>query len=542
MGQRIIVAVTTIVLFAFQPWTAAAATLLDQPPTQISGPFSDEGFDVFLDLFGYSQSVAENFQVITSDTGFLVEEVVVWGGFDPYYGSSFPLWDDVDVLIHADGGGLPGAVLCSQENVPATRVATGLTVAGFDEYMVTLALGAPCGLSDGNYWIEVYYNTTVGYDDWFWEWGDLDPISGLPGSAYAEENPGVSWYQISNYDQAVQINGTLGQVACVDTPAELQLALTAAGSSGADDVIQVVQGSYLTPGSTFSYTTAQNHDLQLLGGFTGDCSEREVFPANTTLDGGGANPVLSLQPDPSTSGRLHMQGFTIKSGLATGSATAGISVGGASGFGGLITIDHNAILDNQAVNGAAGIFAVADNGMLKLSNNLIAGNASTGGHGAGIVGCSGEAIWLTNNTVADNSCPACTGGLEVGGTVPPNISNNILWGNDGADLVFDNLSTWMRNNDIGSYIGTPDPGSVGNISMNPQFFGGGNYRLQSSSPAWNTGTNNPSGGLPEYDLDGRTRIQFGQVDMGAYEFPVVFYSGFEDPLLSDWSLVVGMDP
>ncbi len=526
------------------PQTTTAATLLDQAPGGSWGVFSDESFDLANASFPPSQSVAENFQVITGDAGFLLDEVVIWGGFEPFGGSTFPLWDDVDVLVHADDNGLPGTVLCAQSAVQADRQATGSIIgANTDEYRVTLTLDTPCGLSDGTYWIEVYYNTGFGYDDWFWEFGALDPVYGLPHMMAARENPGVWWDSVGTspaFEGAVQLNGTLGTVTCVDNPASLQAALIVAEQNGAHDVIQVVQGIYPTPGSSFTYDTPENYGLQLLGGFTAGCTDRLVAPVNTILDGQNNNPVLALQPEPSTNGRIHVQGFTITNGDASGSETAGLLVGGAPSFGGLVTIEHNAILDNQADLGVAGIQAETANGLLDVSNNLIAGNTSAGGPAAGFLSCSGEVLWLVNNTVADNSCTGCTGGLELGGTAPAQASNNILFNNDNHDLVFTGSNTVLINNDIGSLSGSLHPSNAGNISLDPLFFGGDNYRLTIPSPAANAGTDNPAGGLPAYDLDGRQRAKDGHVDMGAYEIPPILVSGFEDPLLGEWSLVVGL--
>jgi hypothetical protein len=154
--------------------------------------------------------------------------------------------------------------------------------------MVTLTLSSPCGLSDGSYWIEVFDNTGIGFDDWFWEFGTVDPAYGLPNAAFARETPGVAWegITVSPFNEtAVQLDSSLGTVACVDSAADLQAALTVAALNNAEDVIQVVQGSYLTPGSEFTYSTAKDFNLQLLGGFTPGCVDRAVAPANTVLDG-----------------------------------------------------------------------------------------------------------------------------------------------------------------------------------------------------------------------------------------------------------------
>ncbi len=176
MTNRSSAVMAVVLMFgALATATAGAVTLLDQPPTQVWGVFSDESFDLTHEPYGYSQVIADDFEVATGGAGFALEEVVVWGAFEPFPGSTFPLWDDVDVLVHADAGGLPGTVLCAESGVSANRQATGLMVTGNDEYMVTLTLESPCGLSDGSYWIEVYYNTALGYDDWFWEFSATQP-------------------------------------------------------------------------------------------------------------------------------------------------------------------------------------------------------------------------------------------------------------------------------------------------------------------------------------------------------------------------------
>ena len=155
-------------------------------------------------------------------------------------------------------------------------------------------------------------------------------------------------------------------------------------------------------------------------------------------------------------------------------------------------------------------------------------------------GAHGTIKACIHQTCVCGSCTGgCTGGVEVSGSVPPHINNNILWGNQNLDLAFQHSSTRLSNNDIGVFMGDPDPSSTGNLSVDPDFYGGGNYRLQIYSPVNNRGNGNPAGGLPAYDLDFRARARDGHVDMGAYETPPIFSSGFDDPLLGDWSLVVG---
>ena len=70
-------------------------------------------------------------------------------------------------------------------------------------------------------------------------------------------------------------NGAMGYDVCVDSAAGLQAALNSAHSSGGNDIIRVVQGTYY---GNFLYFSGQGHSLTLLGGYTAGCSEREIKP------------------------------------------------------------------------------------------------------------------------------------------------------------------------------------------------------------------------------------------------------------------------
>ena len=70
-------------------------------------------------------------------------------------------------------------------------------------------------MSDGTYWIEIYYNTGLGTDDWFWEVGNLDPLNGAAGIAFSPTTPGSVWTFFVNDSVATQLNGTI-------VPVELQ--------------------------------------------------------------------------------------------------------------------------------------------------------------------------------------------------------------------------------------------------------------------------------------------------------------------------------
>jgi len=185
-------------------------SILNQTPDQSLFGWSDAGCG------GCSQGaqvIAENVLVNTGGVGFDLDQIVVWG---VYANTSLPPVDNFSVLIHADSGGLPGTIICSQTGlVPTSRIATGNTVGSFPEYMVTLDLATACHLTDGTHWIEVFNNTDGEIADWGWESGNTDPGNGLPGVAWSTVAPGASWANDPSFNAAIQLNGTL-------LPVELQ--------------------------------------------------------------------------------------------------------------------------------------------------------------------------------------------------------------------------------------------------------------------------------------------------------------------------------
>ncbi|MFH1562096.1 MAG: right-handed parallel beta-helix repeat-containing protein [Nitrospirota bacterium] len=166
--------------------------------------------------------------------------------------------------------------------------------------------------------------------------------------------------------------------------------------------------------------------------------------------------------------------------------------------------------------------------------------------GAGIY-CTNGSPTITNNTILGNDCGiACE-------ESSPSITNNTISGNGGVGIYCENSSSPTITNNIitsngttssnyyGIYVYSGNPGTPiidyncvwGNgsggenyyycnagthdISFNPQFIGGGDFHLQSTSPCIDKGSNTaPS--IPSTDKDGKPRIVDGIVDMGAYEY------------------------
>jgi hypothetical protein len=185
------------------------------------------------------------------------------------------------------------------------------------------------------------------------------------------------------------------------------------------------------------------------------------------------------------------------------------------------------IISGNATNGPSGskrgggiYFSGGENSLL---NNIISGNIATGSssRGGGMYNDNGVNN-LINLTLAGNEANSGGDIYTIGGT--NTITNSIIWGNNNG--IFNNGSALTLSYSIiqGGYVGCATcPGNEGNID--PQFIAplplglntGGNYRLESTSPAINSGDNTAIPIGITTDIVGGPRILQGNVDMGAYE-------------------------
>jgi hypothetical protein len=118
-----------------------------------------------------------------------------------------------------------------------------------------------------------------------------------------------------------------------------------------------------------------------------------------------------------------------------------------------------------------------------------------------------ENCTIVSNTQINNF----GGGVCFNGASTGMVYNSIVYFNSGANY-------YNATNSFYYCCTTPDPGGAGNITNDPMFVNAasGNWRLQANSPCINTGSNQ-NWMTNAVDLDGRIRIRYGTVDMGAYE-------------------------
>jgi hypothetical protein len=185
-----------------------------------------------------------------------------------------------------------------------------------------------------------------------------------------------------------------------------------------------------------------------------------------------------------------------------------------------------ASLGSSGNNKVQGLYASIPN--VTFSNNIVYGaNAFAINTGHFSINCI-----MVNNTLFGNGNPSLdSGGVVITATdsgaqsAGHVVRNNIIFDNQGVGIheegsqgtnVYSNNLVYQNNTNFGVINGHSN---TNNVVANPQFVnyirtGGGDYHLQSTSPAINTGI---STNAPTKDLDGIARPQGAAFDIGAYE-------------------------
>lgn len=191
----------------------------------------------------------------------------------------------------------------------------------------------------------------------------------------------------------------------------------------------------------------------------------------------------------------------------------GVNRGGGLYFGGTDSTNQNVVnctfIDNAVSNSGGAIFGTGSN--ILIRNCLVVSNRSETNTAGGVYINNGL---VENCTIASNYAKVAGGGLYIDGSATGR--NNIVYFNTAPSAA--NFTNTTGNTGLNYCCVTPSVEGTGNITDDPRLIdlAGGNYRLQANSPCMNTGTNQDwmTGAV---DLDGRIRIRYGIVDMGAYE-------------------------
>ncbi|MBE7532296.1 MAG: right-handed parallel beta-helix repeat-containing protein [Ardenticatenaceae bacterium] len=291
---------------------------------------------------------------------------------------------------------------------------------------------------------------------------------------------------------------------------------------------------------TFNEVTDNQSDACCGGGISAYANGDLILSNNTIMGnysqtGAGG---LDFNPDDNTFSRVTF--ITITNNLIQenvgdyGSAIALNNVNGG------IHIAANDIRLNTMVAGtpdyqSGGIHIWGSNGATKVINNLLVQNANRALKAANFA-----QLEVINNTMVGNGAMAIeTFAWPVTPTLPytATVVNNIIVGHsecgvsgfNGVVMYVDYNVFYTNDTDI--CLATAAPPNA-NIFADPQFINAaaGNYRLQSGSPAIDSGTAGPN--IPHVDIEGNGRPQGLGIDMGAYEAIryLLFLPGVTKPL------------
>lgn len=319
----------------------------------------------------------------------------------------------------------------------------------------------------------------------------------------------------------VKSGGTGNGSSWANAIGDLQEAINASGVQQ----VWVAKGTY-QPALNTSFIMKNN--ISIYGGFNNSgnpgMADRNWKTYVTILKSNGSRVITnSFTSGAPMNSSVEFNGFTISNGSISGNG------GGMYNLYASPTLSNLIIIGNLATNGG-GIYN--ENSSPKLFNIRISGNSATSGGGIFNVNSSPNII---NVSISSNKATT-GGGINNVSSSNPQIRNSIIWRNSSS--IINNSSTPVVTNSIvdGGYPGTGnfdfDPIFVNSPNPNSAPFTGGDYTLQSTSPAINIGNNSFYTGLnaTTKDLAGNSRVYnyagSGIIDMGAYEFqgnPSILY-------------------
>ncbi|MGH2674314.1 MAG: choice-of-anchor Q domain-containing protein [Actinomycetota bacterium] len=292
------------------------------------------------------------------------------------------------------------------------------------------------------------------------------------------------------------------------------------------DTIVVGVGTYgLTLPGTLEDAAATG-DLDILEDvtITGDGA------VSTTIDGGGLEHVLHVDPNPGGDGpSLTLTGVTIRGGVApmgepngggiyveyegglaldrvliTGNRARDTGGGLQANDDGLVTVTNSSISGNVSDNQAAGIGNWNDS-VMTLSNSTVHGNIAESS-GGGIINENSAALTIANSTISENvSTMGEGGGIHINNDGTLTITNSTISGNeaeeDGGGIFVnaDEPTIALTNVTMAGNAADrdgSDDGDGGGISIEPPYLG--TFTLKNTLIGDNTDAT-PGGGTVRHD-------------------------------------------
>ena len=280
---------------------------------------------------------------------------------------------------------------------------------------------------------------------------------------------------------------------------------------------------------TLNNCVLNGNSAQYGGGSVGGILNNCTLSGNSASSGGGGADGGTLN-NCTLSGNSASCGGGSYFGTLNNCTLSGNSAASHGGGACMGTLNNCVISGNEA--GFCGGGADGD-ATLKLDNCTITGNTAEyggGSSGGTLNNCfilsnkarkdgGGSHVSTLNNCTLSKNVAQNIGGGAYGGT----LNNCIVWGNtaqQGGNAVAatTGISFTLR------YCCVDDTGlsGTGNIFDNPLFadVGNGDFRLMNCSPCIDAGLNDYAVG--DYDITGNPRIIGNRIDIGAYEYGLVF--------------------
>lgn len=295
---------------------------------------------------------------------------------------------------------------------------------------------------------------------------------------------------------------------CARNAVELVQALQAAAASPADDLIRIGTAGPVVLSAEVSLQV--RGALEVRGGFGSTCTI-SLGSAMSRIDGEAAKLALEMLDGDLTLSRLVLEDFD-----QVRVDGADSSPGGAAGT---LRVQRVAVRD-----GRLGLVVYPGHHDVRIENSIFSGASAPVGNiftGVGVLvrptADRASRIELVNNTSVGNTI-----GITIGGNSQANddvrLDNNISYGNVGSDLILRQgaiarFNLWDVVNIAGG--GGFDFGTLDNRDTDPLLDAG--FLPAAGSPAVNSGTGAPAGGLPSADHDGGPRLVGTRPDRGALE-------------------------
>lgn len=322
---------------------------------------------------------------------------------------------------------------------------------------------------------------------------------------------------------------------CVATADELQHALDLVSDGGpyVDDnvTIQIVSGTYLTPGQAFtSGALDATSALTIEGGFAPGCPGVARNASTTVLDGHGVSGVLVLRRPHA---RLTVRRVTLQNG------NSDVGAGLQANYGVTpterIAVNHVIVRDNHASGAGGGLYlrGAAPAGFLGVDVRwaLVVGNSAGDDGGAINAVATAASVRVDHSTIVGNSAAGSTvGGVTC--TTPDVclIRSVYAWDNSTSSLYL-GVPSSVACVDADVRTGATPYYESNNISAEPLFVdaAGGDYRVRTGSPGFRACLEPPP---QDVDLDDGTYPLIGTgsnpvlTTFGAYG-DVPFADGFD---------------